>query len=44
LVAESVESEAAHDAWFAANVAPTMLVDFSPPNVPFRPMVDVAIA
>jgi heme-degrading monooxygenase HmoA len=38
------ESEAAHDAWFKAHVAPTMPADSPPPNVTFRPIVNVVIA
>ncbi len=43
-VTELWESEAAHDAWFKAHVAPTMPADAPPPTVTFRPIVIVVIA
>ncbi len=43
-VTELWECEAAHDKWFTAHVVPTMPADALPPNVTFRPIVNVVIA
>ena len=37
------ESEAAHEAWISAHVAPTMPVDAPPPSLSFRPIVTVVL-
>jgi quinol monooxygenase YgiN len=41
LVTELWESEAAHEAWFAAHVAPAMPADAPAPDLAFRPIVNV---
>ncbi|HZM53509.1 MAG TPA: hypothetical protein VFC03_00605 [Acidimicrobiales bacterium] len=43
-VTEVWASEAAHDAWFTAHVAPAIPADAPAPDVTFRPLVNVVIA
>ena len=43
LVTELWESEAAHEAWFTARVAPAMPADAPAPDLSFRPVVNVVL-
>jgi hypothetical protein len=42
-VTELWESEAAHEAWFTAHVAPTMPAGAPVPQVTYRPVVNVTL-